>query len=136
MTPQEYDDWIKAHIKATGFVDAARLTEMLDANFKIVNEKWNATYAELCEATDSLIEKGRIPNFPVEHMPAILGEIKAIRIEVERVAKTKAQRQAYTTPDPRCDCPACNGGEIKPAYAAAMQRLREFRDNFGKVPKK
>lgn len=133
MTSAEFGDWIKVHVQATG-ADPVRLTDLLWANFEIVEGKWHATFAELCECSERLIEAGKVPQFPAEHTNAILKELRWMREERERLRKLEQQREMYAKRDPRCDCPACNGGEVKPAWEAAMARLRTMTASIGQKP--
>lgn len=119
MTTEQFAEWVKDHCKYTGAnADTAAL---LVANRNVICGRWSATYAEMCECSQRLIESGRSPKFANEQMNALHSEL--VRLRGERYAAVKSERResSYVA---GCDCPACNGGEILPAYARAMERYQ------------
>lgn len=133
MNESEYAEWMALHISATG-ADPPRLSEILAANRAIVCVSWNASYAEMCECSDRLVEFGRVPQWPDKHTNALRLELDAIRAEPKRVEAIRTVREMYGGHVAGCDCPYCNGGEILPAYAAARERLHAAVK--GEKPKK
>lgn len=124
MNEREYAEWMALHISATG-ADPPRLSELLAANREIVCECWNASYAEMCECSDRLVEFGRVPQWPDKHTNALKLELDVIRAEPKRLESMRSARERYGGHVAGCDCPYCNGGEILPAYAEARERLRD-----------
>lgn len=96
MTHEDFALWVDAHVKATG--GEARLSDLLWANRHIVDERWHATYAEMCECTQRLIEKCLVPQFAAEHTNALHRELRAIRAESERREKSKKFQETYAAP--------------------------------------
>ena len=127
MSPEDFKEWVRLHCKHTGG-DAAT-AGILVANIGTINERWNATYAEMCECTQRLIQNGRVPQFPSEHPNALYRELRAMRAEEFREEST---RRAIL-PDGKCDCPRCNGGEILPSYQNALDRLAAYLKKHGSL---
>lgn len=96
MTHEDFALWVDAHVKATGA--EARLSDLLWANRHIIDDRWHATYAEMCECTQRLIEKSLVPQFPAEHTNALHRELKQLRAENERREKSKKFQETYATP--------------------------------------
>lgn len=134
MTDAIFGQWVEAHIAATG-AEPVRLTELLWANRGAILDHWHATYAELSECTQRLFENGRVPKFPNEHPNALHAELKALRAERERSAKAETFPRRYYAPGhvEQCDCPNCNGGELLPSYAAALDRLHDYIRQHGSL---
>lgn len=133
MTEELYSQWIDAHVQAAGRggLFDTRLRDLLAAN-KHNFDKYNATYAELCECSDRIIGDARVPEYLDQHTNAIIRELRFVREDAARAKRVEQQRDLYAKRDPRCDCPACNGGEIKPSWEAAMQRLRGVMQGIGR----
>jgi hypothetical protein len=130
----QYRDWVSNHIAATGG-DAERLSEVLWANLEIVTRKWHASYEELCECSERLIEAGRVPQFPAEHTNAIWKELCRIRDERERANKNRVQRATYAvTHGPQCDCIGCAEARGDQAAIATRAKLRALVGEIAKKP--
>ena len=122
MTNDQFQQWVAAHIQATG-ADSERVSELLWANSGNINEKWNASYEEMCEASDRLVEFGRVPAFASDHTNALKAELDTIRSDRRRAESQKFQRELYGQHQRGCDCPSCNGGNASPAWESARARL-------------
>lgn len=123
MTRELFEQWVNIHITATG-AEPVRLAELLWANRDTIIERWHAEYAELCECSERLIERRRVPEFANEHTNAIHRELTALREEQARKKRVDSFRAVHGGHVQGCDCPHCNGGEILPSYEAAMDRFR------------
>lgn len=131
MTNEVFGDWVKAHVIATG-ADPERVTELLWANRDTIVGKWEATYAELCECSQRLIEQGKVPEYPAGHTNAIKVELDALRRETKRPVRDQAFLERYRAVGhvPGCDCPDCNGGEVLPSYDQAKKLLEKYVEAF------
>lgn len=125
MTDQAYGEWVNAHVTATGG-EPVRLTELLWANREVIVTRLTATYPELCECTQRLIEGARVPQFPSEHPNAIVKELRAYRAELARHESTNRNVVPAGHRLKGCDCPDCNGGEVLPSYQRATDKLRVY----------
>ena len=130
MNDKDFAAWVSAHIAATG-AEVARTTEVLWANREGIVSRWRASYAEMCECTQRLFEGGHVPQFPSEHPNALYRELRAMRAEKFRESETRRNSDPMTGPVRGCDCPSCNGGEIKPSYEQAMNRLALYLKEHG-----
>ena len=126
MNDEDYSLWVSAHILATGGREE-QLKPFLDAN-RDAFARIGATYAELCECTQRLIERGEIPDWPREHANAVIQELRRYRIERQKTRDRETFPQRYSAVGhvEKCDCPQCHGGEILPSYEAARNRLSQY----------
>lgn len=130
MDDRDFELWESAHILATG-ANANQLREVLEAN-RTTFAGMGATYADLCEATERAIQAGGM-NWPNEHVAAIVRELKSILEERSRESRkgTYGAGGYAFRHEPGCDCPDCNGGEIKPSYEKRISdrdaKLKELK---------
>lgn len=119
MTTEQFVEWVSDHCKYTG--GNADTADLLVANRGIICSKWGATYAEMCECSQRLIESGRSPKFPNEQMNALHAQLVSLRSE--RLTAVRNERRSIEIVS-GCDCPACNGGVMTEKYANAMTRFK------------
>jgi hypothetical protein len=117
VTHEEFHQWVEGHVKATADdTNAVRLTDLLWANRHIIVDQWQATYAEICECTDQMVEAGRVPKFPNQHTNALDQELKLLRAERKARLKTYGKGNYQFGHPAGCVCPQCHNGTILPEF--------------------
>lgn len=132
MDEKEYARWIALYIGATGFTGANedRLNEVLAANRHIFAEL-RATFPELCECTDRLVERAEVPQWPSEHTNALLRELKNLRDErTKRAAKGTYGGGNYTLHASGCPCHDCTA---RPSHEKLSELKAYIRRHGGQV---
>jgi hypothetical protein len=100
----DFDQWVTYHTNATGGGEAT--AKILEANRKLFALRIRTTLAELCLVTDAIVESGRIPEWPREHLAAVIAGVRRAREEAAAVERPDPATDGYTRA-PRC--PACGG---------------------------
>lgn len=132
MSDRDFGEWVGAHITTTG-AEPVRLTELLWANKGTILGRWDATYEELCECTQRLIEGRKVPEFPNGHTNAIGVELFALRAERARRRQTEYNVTPLDEPIKGCDCPRCYRPDGSPKYRATLARLKAYIAEHGSL---
>ncbi len=127
MDASDFELWEAAHILATG-ANGTKLREVMEAN-RATFTNLHATYEELNECSQRILDSGEIPDYPDKHIAALMKNLHSLRAEREkRKGKGTYGGGAYSLKHPDgCDCPNCNGGEVLPSYEAKRRELTEAR---------
>lgn len=127
MDERDFDDWAAKHVLATG-ANAGQLLPVLEAN-RHTFANLNATYEEINECSQMILDSGQIPDWPDKHITALVNNLHSLRAERQKrkLAGTYGGGLYSYKHDDGCDCPTCNGGEILPSYEAKAGALKAKR---------
>lgn len=141
MKPEDFKAWAKLHCEHTGA--SAEAGQVLAVNFDLIANRWGATYLELCECTTRMIEAGRTPRFPNEHMNEIEDQLRLYRADRAVADATRYSTNDTAAPVKGCDCPKCMPPDGSVKWQKAKAKLTEWikvngelTDFFRKIPKR